>query len=193
MARFCPLSRLKSTAAFWNENFTLLSTGKSWSPKTTAVRGVSFTFSLTVVSMPEGSVEDTVPSMVPLWSIRIFGPDADDHVLLVQRDRVGHFKLRLHAAEAKRAVLEQMTVEEIHGGVAEKVRHEHVGGVFVHPERRRVLLQPALVNDADHGGERHRLLLIVGHIHKSNTARRDLSIAHNSQNNAGFCAPGLLQ
>ncbi len=46
--------------------------------------------------------------------------------------------------------------------------------VFVHPERRRVLLQPALVNDADHGGERHGLLLIVGHIYKSNTARRDL-------------------
>ena len=57
-------------------------------------------------------------------------------------------------------------VHEVHGRVAHKVGHKEVGGIAVHFQRRRELLQNAVFHDAYVGRQGHGLQLVMGDIDK---------------------------
>jgi hypothetical protein len=61
--------------------------------------------------------------------------------------------------------------DKVHRGRADKSRHERVDRTLIDIERRRHLFDGAFTHDGDPPAERHRLLLIVGHVHHSRAKR----------------------
>ena len=55
-------------------------------------------------------------------------------------------------------------VKQVHGGRTHEIRHEHVGGCIVDLGRRSRLLQHAILQHRDLGGERHCLDLVMGDV-----------------------------
>ena len=77
----------------------------------------------------------------------------------------------LEHGELHRAVgpLRPLGLHEVDGGVAYEVGHKQVVGLVVHSEGGVVLLEHAVFNEADLGGQGHGLHLVVGDIDEGRT------------------------
>jgi predicted dehydrogenase len=102
--------------------------------------------------------------------LEVLGPDADDHppvggvgALDAAAQLVGERQLADRGAHARAG---QLAVEEVHGRRPDEPRDEQVDRVRVQLARRVDLLQEAGAHDRDAVAERHRLDLVVGHVHR---------------------------
>ena len=114
----------------------------------------------------QGGIDHGLP-FARVADVDMLGPHAQHHVFSGEADRLIRSELRLDVAQGDgglAALHLRRAVDKVDGGIAHEVRHEQVGGVIVHFQRRRVLLQQSALHDAHAGGQGHGLQLVVSHI-----------------------------
>ena len=116
---------------------------------------------MTSESAPRYSIAATVAGTPRSKAERdVLGPHAER-----ESRAVGRRHCRTVGAGNHRAGLAALERQQIHRRRADEARDERVGRPLVELDRRRVLLDPAAVEQHDAIGHRHRLDLIVRHVH----------------------------
>jgi hypothetical protein len=144
---------------------------KSWRSRKTAVTSVSPTFANTCVSAPVGSTTTTVAGKALLVARQgeVLRPRPQDHVLPIFARHVPvqrHAQPVGHLDPRASCLAPDPPRQEIHRGRADEPRDEEVRGPVVELERLAALLDHAVAHHDDLVGHRHRLDLVVSHVHR---------------------------